>query len=78
MATDVNKNIHAKVRTLIRTHAKRQSQMKLLSPNWLFYLISQLVLELNQLVFPIFYTNFEFQDYQKETMLDFPRKFCFK
>ena len=78
MAADVNKNIHAKVRTLFRTHAKRHSQMKLLSPNWLFYLISQLVLELNQLVFPIFYTNFEFQDYQKETMLDFPRKFCFK
>lgn len=78
MAADVNKNIHAKVRTLFRTHAKRHSQMKLLSPNWLFYLISQLVLELNQLVFQIFYTNFEFQDYQKETMLDFPRKFCFK
>ena len=78
MAADVNKNIHAKVRTLFRTHAKRHSQMKLLSPNWLFYLISQLVLELNQLVFQIFYTNFEFQDYHKETVLDFPRKFCFK
>ena len=78
MAADVNKNIHAKVRTLFRTHAKRHSQMKLLSPNWLFCLISQLVLELNQLVFQIFYTNFEFQDYQKETVLDFPRKFCLK
>ena len=75
MATDVNKNIHAKVRTLFRTRAKLQSQMKLLSPNWLFCLISQLILELDQLGLPIFFMNFEFQDYQKVALLDFLESF---
>ena len=75
MATDVNKNIHAKVRTLFRTHAKRQSQIKLLSPKRLFCLFSQLILELDQYVFQLYFMNFEFQDYQKVAVLNFLESF---
>ena len=75
MATDVNKNIHAKVRTLFRTHAKRQSQIKLWSPKRLFCLFSQLILELDQYVFQLYFMNFEFQDYQKVGVLNFLESF---
>ena len=76
MATDVNKNIHAKVRTLFRTHAKRQSQMKLLSPDWFFYLISRLVVELDS--FSNFLQELSVSRLPKSDSARFSRKFYFK